>query len=372
MTKKRKLFFNWGIADNYGWGIYGFNLLMYGQLRDKYQLVPLEDPSFFYPLDPLSIKFIAEKLIKPNADFYIDPEDIFLTGLGNKNKKLIKNACRDIGVIFSETNPLPLEEIENLKSFECIIAGSSWNAESLKRCGINTRIVIQGVDVNLFRPTPKKFLKEKFVVFSGGKLEYRKGQDILLKAFSIFASKHDDALLITSWRSSAWEKETAATINFSNICQPLIISDDVGSSIKEWILGNGVKAEQLICLDITPHRLMPEVYREVDLAVFPNRCEAGTNLVAMEALAFDLPCIISKNTGHLDIIKSDNCIPLDSQSPIDQLAGTQDWGESSVGELVDLMEEVYQGRLRVDSSRARDSMLLHSWENSINSMMDIF
>ena len=372
MNKRKKLLFNWGIADNYGWGIYGFNLLMYGQLRGAFEIVPLEDPSFFYPLDPLSIKFISEKLPKPNDNFYIDSEDIFLTGLGNVNKKLIKNSCRDIGVIFSETNPLPQDEINNLKSFEYIIAGSSWNAQTLQMHGIETRTVIQGVDVHLFRPTPKKFLKDKFVVFSGGKLEYRKGQDILLKAFSIFSSKHKDALLVASWRSSAWEKETASTINYSDICQPLVLSDDIGQSIREWIQGNGVNVEQFICLDISPHRLMPEVYREVDLAIFPNRCEAGTNLVAMEALAFGLPSIISRNTGHLDIIKGDNCIPLESQSLIDKLSGAQGWGESSVNELVDLMEEVYQGRLRVDSNEARESMLLHTWEHSINSMMDLF
>jgi glycosyltransferase involved in cell wall biosynthesis len=92
----------------------------------------------------------------------------------------------------------------------------------------------------------------------------------------------------------------------------------------------------------------------------------------MEALAFGLPSIISRNTGHLDIIKGDNCIPLESQSLIDKLSGAQGWGESSVNELVDLMEEVYQGRLRVDSNEARESMLLHTWEHSINSMMDLF
>lgn len=43
---------------------------------------------------------------------------------------------------------------------------------------------------------------------------------------------------------------------------------------------------------------MPEVFREVDLAVFPNRCEGGANLVAMEAFAYGLSCLILQNTGH--------------------------------------------------------------------------
>jgi len=76
---------------------------------------------------------------------------------------------------------------------------------------------------------------------------------------------------------------------------------------------------QVLCLDTAPNRLMPDVFREVDLAVFPNRCEAGTNLVAMEALAFGLPCLISQNTGHLDIIQNNNAIPLTVQKPIEGL-----------------------------------------------------
>ena len=74
--------------------------------------------------------------------------------------------------------------------------------------------------------------------------------------------------------------------------------------------------------------------------------------------------------GYFWISKSANEIM--SQLLIDKLSGTQGWGESSVNELVDLMEEVYQGRLRVDPHEARESMLLHTWEHSIDSMMDLF
>jgi len=72
----------------------------------------------------------------------------------------------------------------------------------------------------------------------------------------------------------------------------------MGAWILKWVLRNGVKSEKIIFLDVTPNRLMPEVFREVDLAVFPNRCEGGANLVAMEAFAYGLSCLILQNTGH--------------------------------------------------------------------------
>ena len=224
--------------------------------------------------------------------------------------------------------------------------------------------------MELFKPSPKRHLKAKLVVFSGGKLEYRKGQDIVLKAFSKLASRHDDVVLLTAWRSPS-EERFAPTVNESGLCEPFVLSNDIGRSTNEWILRNGIKPEQFISIDATPNRLMPEVFREVDLAVFPNRCEGGTNLVAMEALAYGLPCLISKNTGHLDIIKDANCLPLTLQEPIKKL-GCIDWGESSVDEIVDLMEEVYQDRASINPTVARESMLPHSWENAIDSMLALF
>jgi hypothetical protein len=41
MDEKRKLCFDWGISDYYGWGIYGFNLLLYGQMSNAFQIFPL-------------------------------------------------------------------------------------------------------------------------------------------------------------------------------------------------------------------------------------------------------------------------------------------------------------------------------------------
>jgi glycosyltransferase involved in cell wall biosynthesis len=369
MNDKRKLCFNWGISDHYGWGIYGFNLLVYGQMSNAFQLIPLQSSEFLYPLDPIANKFISERLPQPNTSIELKNHDILLTALGNFNQINIDHNFRNIGVIFNETNPLPQDEIKKLKNFEFVICGSTWNTLALEKSGIKTQTVIQGIDLDLFRRAPKRYLKDKFVIFSGGKLEYRKGQDLVIKAFSIFAKKHQDVVLVTAWRSP-WERELAQTVNQSNVCEPFIPSDDVGRSINEWIARNGINIDQVISLGPTPNRLMPEVFREIDLAVFPNRCEAGTNLVAMEALAYGIPCLISKNTGHLDLIKDQNCFPLQDQKPINA-QGKDDWGESSVEEMVALMEEYYQGKIKINPSIARESMLDHSWEKAINSMLTL-
>lgn len=370
MNNLKKVFFNWGISDHYGWGIYGFNLLVQGLKSNSFQILPLQNPSFLFPLDPISSYLISNKLPKLDEEFQLKSDDIFLTALGNSNQPFNKKKCRDIGVIFSETNPLIENEIENLKKFEFVVAGSKWNAKVLEESGINAKVVIQGIDLDRFQLASKRYFKDKFVVFSGGKLEYRKGQDILLKAFSRFAARHNDAILLAAWRSP-WEMQIAASINQSGLCKPFINGDDMNSALKTWATQNEVCLDQVIFLEATPNKLMPEVFREVDLAVFPNRCEGGTNLVAMEALASGVPSLISRNTGHLDIIKDGNCFPLDEQKTI-KFKGCKDWGESSVEEVDCLMEEVYQGRLKIDRLIARESMLEFSWENAINNLISLF
>ena len=107
--------------------------------------------------------------------------------------------------------------------------------------------------------------------------------------------------------------------------------------------------------------------REVDLAVFPNRCEGGTNLVAMECMACGVPVVLSRNTGHLDLITEDDCYPLDlpdpdgRRSPAAPISKTG--SESSIDEMVSRMEEAYTDRGRRASARRKaGAAFMQSWD----------
>ena len=65
--------------------------------------------------------------------------------------------------------------------------------------------------------------------------------------------------------------------------------------------------------------LSKALLKRVNAAIFTNRGEGGTNLVAMEAMASGVPVIISNNTGHVDIINEDWCYPLTKQKPISEV-----------------------------------------------------
>lgn len=367
---KRNLFFNWFPCDHFGWGVYGLNLLEWAVQHPLYHPVPLRwPPGLLYPTDPLTQRLYDQLDRSP----VLSDGDVMLSAMGNQIiRQPNAESMTQIGVIFCEANPLPDSEYRALGEFRAIITGSSWNQRILTEHGISCRCVLQGVDTDLFRYLPKRRMRDRFVVYSGGQLVYRKGQDILLKAFSIFAATHPEAVLITTWRAP-WEgREITSSINGARICEPFVASEDMHRAIVTWAQANGIAEDQFIALGPVSNRLMPEVFREVDIAVFPNRCEGGTNLVAMEALSCGVRCAISNNTGHKDIIQPHiNCIPLMRQKPITGGLNTrmQDWGESDIEEILQVLQRAYDGTLPLNTADIRGSMRLHTWERAIGQLL---
>jgi glycosyltransferase involved in cell wall biosynthesis len=106
-----------------------------------------------------------------------------------------------------------------------------------------------------------------------------------------------------------------------------------------------------------PNAQMPRVLREMDVALFPNRAEGGTNLVAMECMACGIPTILSANTGHLDLIQDGNCFPLVRQGRVPD-PGCQDWGESDIEEIVESLETVYRERPEAQARGRRGAEIM--------------
>ena len=142
-----------------------------------------------------------------------------------------------------------------------------------------------------FHPAPKQGLfADRFVVFSGGKLERRKGQDLVVLAFRVFAQRHPEALLVTAW-SSPWS-QVARTLEKNAAVKPVSYRPDGQVGVLTWVQANGIPRRQVVDLGPVPNAEMARILREVDVALFPNRAEGGTNLVAMECMACGLPTIL--------------------------------------------------------------------------------
>ena len=267
-------------------------------------------------------------------------------------------------VTFQENTLLAPKSFEHMRGFDRILVGATWNARMLQGHGLAQAIPwFQGIDPTLFHPAPRAgLMRERFVIFSGGKLEYRKGQDQVVAAFKIFHARHSEAFLLTAWQN--YVPAFMAGLEYAGHIDGLPEHSDNSLNLQPWFVRNGIAARDCFDIGRVPNHLMPQILREADVAVFCSRAEGGTNLVAMECMACGLPTILSANTGHLDLGGEDHCYLLRSQGPVKPnvtYPGVDGWGESSVEEIVAALETVYADRAEATRRGQAAARFMQDW-----------
>jgi len=265
---------------------------------------------------------------------------------------------RNVGVIAFEDSRFDSATLERARSYDKLVVHSTYNRDLLLEQGLSDiGCAFQGIDPDeLPVLPPARRFGDRFVIFSGGKLEFRKGQDIVLAAFRRFHERHPEALLVTAWHNH-WP-HTSGTIAESSLTPvPAMIGENGKLRIVEWAMAHGVPPEGFVDMGFIPRDRIAAIMADCHAAVFPNRCEGATNLVAMEAMACGVPVILSANTGHLDLIREGNCLPLREQTPVaDPIGARRGWGESAVEEVIEQLECIYADRaaaqIRAEKARA--------------------
>lgn len=339
----------WQLSEFHGWGVFGLNLAR--TLANDHQQTAklLHAPSIDFQKYPELGKSQKEWL--ENEKGYTNPQATLhhpgitvIHSLGNDFVFTNQHHWgeRNIGFIFFENSLFSAKGLARAKSLDLILTGSRWNAQQIAKLGLfKVAYVMQGVDIGRFKAVPPKTNHSPFVIFSGGKLEFRKGQDIVLEAFRVFYQKYPDSVLLTAWHNP-WPQITQDLANSPyGFGAPNISNNQV--DIGEWCARSGIPPSAFQHMGPTPNELMPQIYQQADIALFPNRAEGGTNLVAMEAMAASVPCILSANTGHLDLIATGNCYSLTQQTPYSNPA-YEGWGQSNIAEIVERLEHAYHHR----------------------------
>lgn len=387
---RRRVVIQWGISSFFGWGIYGLNLaLNWARDPDIEALCSLPIVPSQIAMDPLRMLTLSDFLknsdqlarqLKARGAGPVSVDVPALIALGNdfsSGSGPGVTGSPNIGVVFFEMPQLDEAAQERARSFPLVITGSTWNERIMRAHGLtNVTTVIQGIDTTLFHPAPRQgVLSDRFLVFSGGKMELRKGQDIVAAAFARFAKRHPEALLVAAWHSP-WPA-FAKSVDNSGLCAPMVFTGDGKTDFPAWMAANGVPANQFLDLGAVPNALMPPILREMDVAVFPNRSEGGTNLVAMECMACGVPTILSANTGHLDLIDGANCYALERQEVVGGAgAGVGDvpgWGNSDVDEVDEALERAFRDRAdaRRRGERGAGKLAGFPWSRTADAMKAI-
>lgn len=331
-----KIAFDWEASSFFGWGVYGINLALELSRRgiDVMSTHPVCNTQVV--LDSLRLEVLKDFIDRSNMQRPVPQDYVLLHPLGNEILPERKDAR--IGVVFFEKTPLSPAAIERAKRHDVIITGSTWNEEVLRACGLTSvRTLIQGVDRSIFHPAPRRDVYPgRFLIFSGGKAEPRKGQDIVVKAFRIFARKHPEAILVTAWHSPFPHFAVGMDLDLSEFKDRII---DVGP---------------------VPNGQMAPVYRDCHVGLFPSRSEGGTNLVAMEMIACGLPAIISDCTGHRDLVRlapqSVRAVPV-AQGPR--------YYEPDLDAVLDRLEAVFNG----DNATGPDD--LPGWDHTALGLLEV-
>jgi len=359
-----------------GWGNYGRNLVLQLQQMPDFFPILLKDVNISNDFNPLHQALLRplvvkqqelQKIINQHQQKPTSLDFPILHSIGNRIQGGIQNikGSKNIGIIFTEDTQILHDSLARAKQYDILVAGSTWNTKILQGFGLhNIQTCFQGIDSTIFHPAAKSNLfKDRFVIFSGGKLEYRKGQDIVVAAFKRFVSRHPEALLLTAWQNM-WPQFMLGIDQVGHVIGMPKSTPNKHLLIKEWLVANGIPHNACLDVGIIPNHMVGQILREADVSVFTNRCEGGTNLVAMECLACGIPTIISANTGHLDLICDNHCYPLRTQGSVQSninFIGLQGWGESNVEEVVEMLEEVYINRDKAREKALAAAVFMQDW-----------
>jgi glycosyltransferase involved in cell wall biosynthesis len=263
---------------------------------------------------------------------------------------------------------------KNAKDYDLVLGASNWCKQKMIDAGIkNGDVLIQGIDPELFYPQDNQHTKNLFTIFSGGKFELRKGQDIVLKAVKILQDKYDDVILVNAWYN--YWPEMMVSMKLSRF----INFELKGKNWQEYMLNlykiNGLDEKRIFTLPIVPNEKLRDLYHKTDIGLFPNRCEGGTNLVLMEYMACGKTVIASFNTGQMDVLTGKNSYPLlkmdDFKIYNDANQLVSDWSEPDLDEVVSALEYAYFNRDEIKrvGIKAGEDMKKFAWKNTAENLL---
>lgn len=344
-----QILLNWQLNTTFGWGILGLNLFKHLSDYTDLQVIMGREigEEDIRGLNALSRLQLMPALVASNQFWQQERTSPGLSGividaLGNGLHGGEFQGEFTIGRVVSD-DTTRAESQHRLRRYDAILTACKWNAELLEQStGREIKVIHEGIDPALFFPGPKSDMvdRTKFYIFSGGKIEHRKAQDLTLMAFKIFSQRHPDAVLVTAWHSP-WPQ---LSLGFQGrLAQPLRGNSRGELDILRWVHDNGIDAQKVIDIGQVAHTQMAEIYRNVDVALQPSRAEPGTSLPVKEAMACGVPVIAAQNTGMLDLLCAENSLPLTRQK-ISSQYNQIGWGESDVEEIVAALEWIYQHR----------------------------
>jgi glycosyltransferase involved in cell wall biosynthesis len=217
-----------------------------------------------------------------------------------------------VGFPIFELTTFTEAEREQLRALDRILVCTEWARDVMLQNGIASvpiDIVPLGVDRRIFHERLAPAHRDRDTVFlQGGKLEPRKGQRELLRAFEAAFTPRDDVSLVL-------------------LCQnPFVTAHEFAERAAPFHRSPMAARITLITTPFAHQRDMARVMAAADCGVFPVRAE-GWNLEALEMLSLGKRVIATNYSAHTAFLNDDNArlIAVDMLEDVPAACGVGQW-----------------------------------------------
>ncbi|KAJ4826838.1 hypothetical protein Tsubulata_023658 [Turnera subulata] len=275
-----------------------------------------------------------------------------------------------IGRTMFETDRVNADHVKRCNRMDYVWVPTDFHVSTFVQSGVDPSKVVkvvQPVDVEFFDPLKYEplnlgllgdlvlgtrktglSLEREFVFLSVFKWEFRKGWDVLLKAYLTEFSGADAVALYL-------------------LTNPYHSDRDFGNKIVDYVENSGMQKPDngwppIYVIDThIAHIDLPRMYKAANAFILPSRGE-GWGRPIVEAMSMSLPVITTNWSGPVEYLTEENGYPL----PIDRMTGVTEgpfkghfWAEPSVEKLRALMRHVLidYDEAKARGRRAREDMI---------------
>lgn len=332
-----------------GYGVVATNILMSLDAAQKSPVLwPIGSPEFDSPREADTFK----QSIQRQASYNPQSPSLRIWHQFDLAERYSSN--QNTALTFFEVDKLSERDVQHINSVDELFVGSTWAKNIVEnQCSTKCTVIPLGVDRKIFFPKePKSKKDETYRFFSTGKIEKRKGYDVLVEAFNKAFGKDDNVQLHIKWYNPFLT--TSERSDWANLYED--------SKLGNKIYFHHTKTQEDVA----------KIMQACDCGVYPTRAE-GFGLGILEAIACGKPVITTNYSAHVDFCKRAkvNLIDMPHREPaldgkwFHGEAQWARWGNKETQELADLMRVKYE-YFDNENPNYQKALDWYNWENCTN------
>lgn len=268
---------------------------------------------------------------------------------------------RIIQYIVFETDRVAEHILKILRFADAVWVPSTWGQEILTQHGIESTVMPEGVDPDLYNPYRFDDASRKFRFLTVGKFEGRKSIRETIQAFA--AEFGNDSEVELYVKTGHYSDDPARIEELKQFCD----SFNLDNLIVYW----------------GSYEQMTDLYRDSDAFVFPTKGEAW-GLPLIDAAASGLPIITVMHSGHTEYLQhilssvmsvGFKMVPVDCPDFKQAYPGDcGNWAQVDIVQLGQSMRELYNNFKSYKERAVHNSDIIRtafSWQNSVNRALKV-